>query len=572
MMILWLQLVFALLYWSNTNASSATNSIQPHDYHFFRSDNEPRPALHDDGFVDPTHNFVTRNFISATLGDYMVLQRDKSAVIWGYSQPGARVYVSLFRDQTVNENASILPLPPSQRLLLAQLVTNVDDDGLWRINLPNQPASKIEHIIDVTAATGETGRLEHVLFGDVYICGGQSNMEFSFPGQVNSTLYVQEAITKYPHMRVMTIGCYTQSETPLPDLQKIESPWSLPTEDSMRADGPFGRFSAVCWFFGKEISKALDDKVPLGLINNNWGGSPIENWMDNGAYYNAMIRPYMVGPMALTGFTWYQGEANTLDQASADKYATDFPTMIQTWRHGFEIPDAYFGFVQLSTFCHDNPVGLAQFRQAQMSALELPGKIGYATFADHGAGCNIHPPDKTICGERLGRSALALQYGKPILWRSPTYANATTAGLTIYGNGTAAVHVVPSVVIEFRDVRYAGLYILENPYNNRLDPSLFNCTGHPEGTCAWSAVLLNNGQGWVNATLNIRDRNKVVMTASKTSLSSLSHDGGDTDVSQQILATSYGWGAVPMMQLYDAGTNLPVLAWNEKVDTRFLTG
>jgi len=268
--------------------------------------------------------------------------------------------------------------------------------------------------------------------------------------------------------------------------------------------------------------------------------------------FNAMIYPYMVGPMAMSGFTWYQGEANTLDQASADQYAEDFPTMIQTWRDGFQNPDAYFGFVQLSTWCPKNPVAVAEMRQAQMKALDHLGKIGYATNADYGMGCNIHPRDKRPCGSRLGKSALALQYGQSIQWRSPTYSSATMAIAERDFVGGS-----PAVVITFNDVSEKGLYILDNPYNNRLDPKEFNCTSHPEGTCAWPMVLLN-GQGWVNATIAVQGGNKVVMTPTATETPA--GVGAET-----IVGTSYGWGAVPMMSLYDAGTDLPVLPWNEKV-------
>ena len=117
-----------------------------------------------------------------------------------------------------------------------------------------------------------------------------------------------------------------------------------------------------------------------------------------------MIYPYMVGPMSLTGFTWYQGESNAKDKAAADAYAVNFPLMIQQWRAGFQHMGAYFGFVQISTWCPPNGEGVPLLREAQMAALELGpsvsaknqnnGPIGYATNADHGAGCNVHPPPK----------------------------------------------------------------------------------------------------------------------------------------------------------------------------------
>ena len=115
--------------------------------------------------------------------------------------------------------------------------------------------------------------------------------------------------------------------------------------------------------------------------------------------------------MSLKGFTWYQGEANA---GRASQYACLFPAMIKQWRKNFKAENAYFGFVQLSTWCA-SPVAIAEIRDAQMAAVALPN-VGYATNADHGAGCNIHPPAKKFSGVRLGNSALALAYGKPVAW------------------------------------------------------------------------------------------------------------------------------------------------------------
>ena len=106
-----------------------------------------------------------------------------------------------------------------------------------------------------------------------------------------------------------------------------------------------------------------------------------------------MINPFTVGPMALTGFIWYQGESNTNNQETADAYACLFPAMITAWRSAFGLPSAFFGFIQLSTWCGE-VLGIPEMREAQMEALKLD-MVGYATNADHGAGCNIHPRKKS---------------------------------------------------------------------------------------------------------------------------------------------------------------------------------
>ena len=143
-------------------------------------------------------------------------------------------------------------------------------------------------------------------------------MQFSVPAMTNSSSETADA-NNYPLLRLFTVGQGTSSKTPLLNLVTIEQKWSVNNESSVNDHNGFGYFSAVCYIFGREIHKALGMKVPLGLISNNWGGTPVEHWADPAAFarcnrtdddstlYNAMINPYAVGPMALTGFTWYQG-------------------------------------------------------------------------------------------------------------------------------------------------------------------------------------------------------------------------------------------------------------------------
>lgn len=514
-----------------------------------------------------------RNFISATLGDNMVLQRDVPAMLWGFSsEPGAVVTVALLRPMTraerqerkLDDISSKDTKEPQDEanedalrdshVVVAQLTTRADDtDGTWRISLPPQAASLTPQVIAIRATTGESGQLYNILFGDVYICGGQSNMDFAMPSQTDGAQEAEQAEDNYPHIRLFTVGQGTRSSKPLLDLQTIYQPWSVAGNHSLYHPGHPKWFSAVCWFFGKHVSEGLDHQIPLGLISNNWGGTTVELWQREGDLFNAMIHPYMMGPMALTGFTWYQGEANSGSQESANSYANHFPTMIEEWRLGFNVPEAYFGFVQLSTFCpsYDSRF-VAALREAQMKATLLPGKVGYATNADHGDGCNIHPPDKRFCATRLGNSALALQYGKQLAWRSPTYSKASM--FYLYGN--------PYVEIQFHDITsdQNGLYLLDVPYN-QLPPGQLNCTALSEGTCVGPRVFLeyaNAAAGdWVDATLALsEDGHKVILRPTDTS---------STASTTKITRTSYGWGSIPMMTLYEKGTDLPVLGWNEEV-------
>ena len=249
-----------------------------------------------------------------------------------------------------------------------------------------------------------------------------------------------------------------------------------------------------------------------------------------------MTSPHSEGPMAVTGFTWYQGEANTR-AGQVEEYACRFPAMITAWREAFKVPTAFFGFVQLSTWCGTL---IPEMRATQIQAFEKLENVGYATNADHGAGCNIHPPPKQYCGYRLGNSALKIVYGLPEEWQSPNMTAQTFASSP------------PSAAITVDSVSVAGLSADTVPFNL----GQVNCSLHPEADCAWASLKLADGT-WTNATIAVStDKKGLVFTVPDAeSLSAAARAGPPT-------ASAYGWGANPMMTVYDIGTDLPLLPWN----------
>jgi sialate O-acetylesterase len=371
---------------------------------------------------------------------------------------------------------------------------------------------------------------------------------------------------------LFTVGQGTASKTPLDDLQTIEQAWSIADHTSIGGKGQWptakaigwGYFSAVCWIFGREVFDALGGSVPIGLVSNNYGGTAIERWSTketlqecnitsvDSTLRNAMINPYAVGPMTLVGFTWYQGEANvdeTPGTFGASRYACTFPAMIKEWRRAFKNPEAYFGFVQLST-CGNGELIAEMRTNGQMSALSLPN-VGYATNADHGAGCNIHPPPKQYCAKRLAISALALVYKQKVMWKSPSFKSQTASASP------------PSVTVSFNDVSSSGLRDDQYPFNylgGEFDCSVArNCTmPQPQlncsaiQQCAWASLQLANGS-WVNSSIAVKG-NQMTLSLPEA----YSQAGAP-------VASRYAWGAVPMMSVYDRETSLPLLAWSEKV-------
>jgi hypothetical protein len=246
-----------------------------------------------------------------------------------------------------------------------------------------------------------------------------------------------------------------------------------------------------------------------------------------------------------------------------------FPQLISAWRAAFDAPGAYFGFVQLSTWCAWPPSQIPQMRDAQMDAITLPN-VGYATNADHGFGCNIHPPAKRFVGERLANAALGLLYEAQ--WRSPTYLSALP--LPSLRRGAS---VVARLNVDFRDVGDAGLHLVY-PSNYRLqtdaeaNATVLDCTapvpinqttnGSMADQCAWAGLLVR-GAGWLNATVTVQPSGRAVL------LSAVLPPVASRQLADVVIeASAYAWGPVPMMSVYDVATQLPALGWNVSLPPR----
>ena len=170
--------------------------------------------------------------------------------------------------------------------------------------------------------------------------GHAGNMEFPIHGflsdsqLVNASAEIAEAVN-YPHIRLFTVGEPKQAQpgqAPLHDLQDVAQPWFVANSSTTAGPGggAFGAFSAVCWLFGRELSDRLGASIPIGLINNNVGGTLIEKWLPpedlaacetaggptplppwagnqtvvDSRLWSSMITPYTAGPMALSGIAW----------------------------------------------------------------------------------------------------------------------------------------------------------------------------------------------------------------------------------------------------------------------------
>ena len=376
---------------------------------------------------------------------------------------------------------------------------HLNHTGVWRQKLPSTEAGGPYTIVFENEGS-ENITLDDVMFGDVYLCGGQSNMQFSLGGNENATFFANEA-NNYPNMRLFTVGQGTESPgVPLNDLKTIEQVWTRTSSTTVTDGSAFNYFSAVCYFFGKTVSDSMNRTVPIGLISNNWGGTKVEQWLEpastqlcghnsTGELYNAMIAPYTVGPMALKGFTWYQGEADYVEPNNLNYSCTE-RVLIENWRSKFQSPNAFFGIVQLSTWIVPDPVLLAELREQQLTSLSHLQNVAYATNADRGYGSNIHPPFKEYPGTRLGNAVRSIVYDDARVsdWRSPSYESSKVLSST-------------DVVVNLKDVPET-LEIYDIPPNS-LFASPEACAALNQKTprtCAYAEVTFDNGIS-VNASV-----------------------------------------------------------------------
>jgi len=347
--------------------------------------------------------------------DNMVLQQQTTIHFYGFSDPGQKISV------VAGWNGDTLK-------------TSALSDAKWTIDLKTPKAGGPYQI---TVIADSTITIQNVLIGEVWICTGQSNMEFSADWHFNN---YQEEINNanHPEMRFFHIQ---KISAPYPQ-QEVRGRWEVCTPQTMHS------FSAAGYFFGRSLNETLHQ--PVGLIESCWGGTPVESWTPEEVFktnerlaisaaaltpsqwwpvrtavaYNAMIAPITGFPIA--GAIWYQGEANV---TNAYTYNETFSEMIQGWRHLWkkEFP---FYFVQIAPFNYGKGYGGAQVREAQFQTYRSVPNTGMVVVTDiTGDTNNIHPKDKQDVGKRLAAWALANTYHKEnISYSGPLYRSMEIKG------------------------------------------------------------------------------------------------------------------------------------------------
>ena len=357
--------------------------------------------------------------LPAIVSSNMVLQRNTTVNIWGWADPNEKITI---KTSWLRETIEI----------------EADDEGNWIAEMETTGSKEPQSIS--LKSNNSSLTLGNVLFGEVWLCSGQSNMQQPVKGYFGQPTFGSNmAIVKSnnPKLRLFSVD-RIGSKTPTEDVPGYTA-WEPASPENV-AD-----FSAVGYFFGQQLQEFLD--VPVGIIHTSWGGSSVQAWISKEmmssfqevnledvditkqtnhiptALFNSMIYP--LTSYAIKGVLWYQGESNRMEP---EKYKEFFPAMVKDWRSRWGVGDFPFYFVQIAPFLYGNndvfqEVGNSAFiRETQLQCADLIPNSGIAITMDIGDEICIHPPKKKEVAERLLFNALNQTYGyKTIAYASPLF-------------------------------------------------------------------------------------------------------------------------------------------------------
>ena len=351
--------------------------------------------------------------IAHIFSDHAVLQQETTVPVWGWGEPGNKVQVF----------TSWLKKP---------MAATVNEDGTWRVYLQTFKADGRSQSLVVKSGK-EKIELVDVVFGEVWICSGQSNMEmpiggFGFQEVEGATDAILAAAETAKQIRVFDIKAPKCTE-PQKD---VDAKWAYSTGDVV------SRTSAVGYFFAKRLSKNLG--IPVGIIVNAWGGSRIEPWMTREAInragltqkeldelysvkeqpdrwpetpeliWNGRVLP-IVG-YAAKGFLWYQGCSNMGQPGCYDKLQA---SMLQLWRDSWGRGDMPFIYALLAPYDHGDADGRwrPHFVEAQMRMASMTSNAWYVCTETLGNKVTVHPSQKKEVADMMELTALQNVYGIP---------------------------------------------------------------------------------------------------------------------------------------------------------------
>ena len=397
--------------------------------------------------------------LPSVVGSNMVLQHSTTVNIWGWAKPKATVKIN-----------------PSWLGLKKPLKAKADAEGFWILPVQTPAASYDAHTITITCKK-EVKVLENVVFGEVWLCAGQSNMEWSVRKTPDMKADLKNGAN--PYIRLYCTG-RTSATTPqneVPAQKKHKTQWAVCNKSSL------ANFSAVGYGFGKELQETLN--VPVGLIDASYGGTPIETWLSAeylannpkvaaatkklkhkkwknqiSGLHNANIYP--IRHASIAGVIWYQGCANV---GNYRQYYGLLNHLIKSWRLEFRNETMPFYIVEIAPHTYGGISGAClREAQARVAARNKNCEIVITNDQNQIPG-DIHPPKKAEVAHRLAQCALGGHYKATTAeFRSPAYKS-----IEIEGNAIR-VHFknVPTTLVQKGEGRINGFQIgVKDPANEK---------------------------------------------------------------------------------------------------------
>jgi len=356
------------------------------------------------------HAEVKPNFLFT---DDAVLQCDAKIPVWGQAHDGEQVTVT-FAGQERSTTAR---------------------DGRWRVEL-DPVAAGGPH--DMTIVGDNSITVKNILVGEVWICSGQSNMQFEVKDAADAAATI--AASANPNLRCFTVMRWGASE----EERKRQNKWLAASPETT------GSFTAVGYHFGRDLQQHLG--VPVGLISSNYGGTNAEAWMDRntlasepaiaarfeawmkannnfgggaGGLFDGMVKA--LAPYAFRGVIWYQGESNA---SRAADYRRLLALLIRDWRAAWNQGDFPFLIVQLAPFANGENKW-PEIRAAQMYVARTTPNVATVVTTDVGDAADIHPKNKRPIGERLALAARGVAYREDVEYRGPEPVTVRAEGPSI---------------------------------------------------------------------------------------------------------------------------------------------
>ncbi len=385
--------------------------------------------------------------VSEMYSDGAVLQRDKPVRVWGGASPGARIDVAFAGGQAS---------------------TRASSTGEWLVELASLPASSEPRELLVKSSSGEARKFSDILVGDVWVVGGQSNMELRLVHTVDGQYALDNA--ENPKLRLF-MARQACSATPRSDADPAWRYEGKPQAWLSSVRWSANRFGAVGWYMGAELQRSLG--VPIGVVQVAVGGTRIEAWTPRAAFqgnddfrrdrewleraeralqrapesdhptgvpanpgewygaptcfYNGMVSGLV--NYQIRGLAWYQGEANV---AEAELYDRRLDAFVVAMRKVWRDPALPIALVQVAPFAYPDPDGLPLIWQAQLRTSAARG-LALIPVIDLVEDVNdLHPRNKYEIGRRLQRWAVSLDSGQGDLnWGGPVYRKHVAEGSSI---------------------------------------------------------------------------------------------------------------------------------------------